>query len=86
MEAIAKTLYDYWFVQFDFPDANSKPYKLSGGKMVYNSLLKREIPINWEVKTLSQIANITMGQSPVGESYSGDGNGTLFFQGSTDFG
>ena len=44
LEAMAKTLYDYWFVQFDFPDANGRPYKSSGGKMVYNAELKREIP------------------------------------------
>ncbi|PDN09048.1 restriction endonuclease subunit S [Salmonella enterica subsp. enterica serovar Essen] len=86
LEAMAKTLYDYWFVQFDFPDANGKPYKTSGGKMVYNATLKREIPAGWDVRTLSKIANITMGQSPTGESYNGEGNGTLFFQGSTDFG
>lgn len=86
LEAMAKILYDYWFVQFDFPNANGKPYKSSGGKLVYNPIVKREIPIDWEVKNLSQIANITMGQSPVGESYNEDGNGTLFFQGSTDFG
>lgn len=53
LEAMAKTLYDYWFVQFDFPDANGKPYKTSGGKMVYNPTLKREIPEGWEVDTLS---------------------------------
>ncbi|MGV3344461.1 restriction endonuclease subunit S [Enterobacteriaceae bacterium LUAb1] len=86
LEAMAKTLYDYWFVQFDFPDANGKPYKTSGGKMEYNTTLKREIPAGWTVQTLSQIANITMGQSPAGESYNEDGIGTLFFQGSTDFG
>ncbi|CUU22831.1 hypothetical protein EM595_0594 [Duffyella gerundensis] len=86
LEAMAKTLYDYWFVQFDFPDANGKPYKTSGGKMAYNATLKREVPVGWAVNTLSQIANITMGQSPAGESYNEDGIGTLFFQGSTDFG
>ncbi|MCF1265861.1 restriction endonuclease subunit S [Morganella morganii] len=86
LEAMAKTLYDYWFVQFDFPDANGKPYKTSGGKMVYNATLKREIPAGWAVNTLSQIANITMGQSPAGESYNENRIGTLFFQGSTDFG
>jgi type I restriction enzyme S subunit len=48
LEAVAKTLYDYWFIQFDFPDANGKPYKTSGGKMVYNPTLKREIPEGWE--------------------------------------
>jgi type I restriction enzyme S subunit len=48
LEAIAKTLYDYWFVQFDFPDKNGMPYKTSGGKMVWNEELKREIPEGWE--------------------------------------
>ncbi|WP_172561204.1 restriction endonuclease subunit S [Vibrio parahaemolyticus] len=53
LEAMAKTLYDYWFVQFDFPDANGKPYKASGGKMVYNDTLKREIPADWHVNAIS---------------------------------
>ena len=48
LEAMAKTLYDYWFVQFDFPDANGKPYKTSGGKMVYSETLKGEIREGWE--------------------------------------
>ena len=52
---LAKTIYDYWFVQFDFPDENGKPYKTSGGKMVYNEVLKREIPEGWEVKKLGEI-------------------------------
>ena len=56
LEAMAKTLYDYWFVQFDFPDKNGKPYKSSGGKMVYNIVLKREIPEGWKVKKLRIIA------------------------------
>ena len=86
LEVMAKTLYDYWFVQFDFPDEEGKPYKSSGGKMVYNAELKREIPEGWGVKKLSQIANITMGQSPSGSSYNDDGIGEIFFQGSTDFG
>lgn len=55
LEAMAKTIYDYWFVQFDFPDANGKPYKTSGGKMVYNSTLKREIPDGWTDATIGQI-------------------------------
>ena len=55
LEAMAKTLYDYWFVQFDFPDQNSKPYKSSGGKMVYNQDLKREIPEGWGVEKLGDI-------------------------------
>ena len=52
---LAKTIYDYWFVQFDFPDENGKPYKTSGGKMVYNEVLKREIPEGWEVKKLGEV-------------------------------
>ena len=62
LEAIAKTLYDYWFVQFDFPDENNKPYKSSGGKMVYNDELKREIPEGWEVKRLGEYADIKRGE------------------------
>lgn len=86
LEAMAKTLYDYWFVQFDFPDQNGKPYKSSGGKMVYKPELKREIPEGWGVEKLEKITNITMGQSPKGTSYNEVGEGMLFFQGSTDFG
>ena len=55
LEAMAKLLYDYWFVQFDFPDENGKPYKSSGGKMVWNDELKREIPAGWEVTTIGSI-------------------------------
>ncbi len=62
LEAMAKLTYDYWFVQFDFPNKNGKPYKSSGGKMVYNEELKREIPEGWEVKRLEEIANITTGK------------------------
>ena len=53
LEALARQLYDYWFVQFDFPNEDGKPYKSSGGKMVYNPILKREIPEGWEIVTLS---------------------------------
>ena len=86
LEAMAKQLYDYWFVQFDFPDENGKPYKSSGGKMVWNDKLKREIPEGWSDGCFSDIANITMGQSPDGSSYNEEGNGVIFYQGSTDFG
>ena len=61
LEAMAKTLYDYWFVQFDFPDQNGKPYKSSGGKMVYNPELKREIPEGWGVENLFDIADVQYG-------------------------
>ena len=85
LEEMAKTLYDYWFVQFDFPDANGKPYKSSGGEMVFDETLKRKIPKGWEVKSLNQVADIVMGQSPDGASYNLEQEGTIFFQGSTDF-
>ena len=55
LEAMAKTLYDYWFVQFDFPDQNGKPFKSSGGKMVYNPELKREIPEGWGVESVGNL-------------------------------
>lgn len=61
LEAMAKLIYDYWFVQFDFPDAKGKPYKSSGGKMIYNQELKREIPLGWKVGTLLDIATFTNG-------------------------
>ena len=59
LENMAKTIYDYWFSQFDFPDKNSHPYKTSGGQMVYNEILKREIPAGWEVGKLSDIAEFS---------------------------
>lgn len=55
LEGMAKDLYDYWFVQFDFPDENGKPYKSSGGKMVWNEELKREIPEGWEATNIGAI-------------------------------
>lgn len=55
LDAMAKTLYDYWFLQFEFPNEEGKPYKSSGGKMVYNEQLKREIPEGWEVKKLGEL-------------------------------
>ncbi|RDK82966.1 type I restriction enzyme S subunit [Enterobacillus tribolii] len=58
LEAMAKTLYDYWFVQFDFPDANGKPYKTSGGKMVYNATLKRDIPVGWNLKPILECCDV----------------------------
>ena len=62
LEDMAKTLYDYWFVQFDFPDQNGKPYKSSGGKMVYHPELKREIPEGWGVEKLSHFLTIKNGK------------------------
>lgn len=74
LESMAKTLYDYWFVQFDFPDKNGKPYKSSGGKMVYNAELKREIPEGWVVKKLGEIvSNIGTGLNPRDNFVLGEG-------------
>ena len=86
LEALAKQLYDYWFVQFDFPNEEGKPYKSSGGAMAYNENLKRNIPEGWNDGIFADIANITMGQSPDGSSYNETGEGKIFYQGSTDFG
>lgn len=55
LESIAKTIYDYWFLQFEFPDKDGKPYKSNGGKMVWNDQLKQEIPEGWEVRKLKDI-------------------------------
>ena len=61
LEAMAKQLYDYWFVQFDFPDENGKPYKSSGNRMVWNNTLKRDIPDMWHCGNLFEIAKFTNG-------------------------
>ena len=76
LEAMARQLYDYWFLQFDFPDAHGKPYKSSGGKMTWNNKLKKEIPEGWEVKSIDEIeANIVTGKTPScadSENFNGD--------------
>lgn len=65
LEVMAKELYDYWFVQFDFPNEAGKPYKTSGGKMTFNTILKREIPEGWYVtKLCSCIKHINTGLNP----------------------
>ena len=59
---MVKLIYDYWFVQFDFPDENGKPYNSSGGKMVFNEEMKRDIPEGWEVVSFSNwISNYKSG-------------------------
>lgn len=62
LEATAKTLYDYWFVQFDFPDENSKPYRTSGGEMVWNEQLKRKIPKEWKVTNIGNLTTVVTGK------------------------
>ena len=85
LEAMAKLLYDYWFVQFDFPNAKGKPYKSSGGAMVHNAELKREVPEGWEVKPLERMAHLIMGQSPKGASYNTEGKGMPLVNGAADY-
>jgi len=86
LEETAQAIYKQWFVDFEFPDETGNPYKSSGGKMVCNEELEKEIPEGWKKGKLSDIANIIMGQSPNGETYNKDGNGMIFYQGRTDFG
>lgn len=69
LEQMAKLIYDYYFVQFDYPDENGKPYKSSGGAMKYNEILKREIPINWEVINSSERLKFTRGIEPGSSEY-----------------
>ena len=73
LQDIAKLIYDYWFVQFDFPDENGRPYKSSGGKMVYNDQLKQKIPEGWKVVKFSSIAKIISGFPFKSDSYVNNG-------------
>ena len=86
LEAMAKTLYNYWFLQFEFPNEDGKPYKSSGGKLVWNEVLKMEIPDKWGASTLGSVFRITMGSSPKGTTLNENKEGIEFYQGSTDFG
>lgn len=96
LEAMAKTLYDYWFVQFDFPDQNGKPYKSSGGKMIHNGTLKREIPEGWHDSNILAVADLHGGGTPTKkkpEYWGGkipfftptDADGTIFKFATKDF-
>lgn len=85
LEAIAKQLYDYWFVQFDFPGENGKPYKSSGGKMVWNEKLKREIPENWHSDNICLIADILSGGTPSKQINEYWNCGRIPFFGPTDY-
>lgn len=64
LESMAKTIYDYWFLQFEFPDKDGKPYKSNGGKMIWNDQLKQEIPEGWEVGTIEDLGEIISGGTP----------------------
>ena len=76
LEAMAKQLYDYWFVQFDFPNEEGKPYKSSGGKMIWNEKLKREIPMDWNEAKIKDVAHTYSGGTPTStnQDYYADGN------------
>ncbi|QTV07009.1 restriction endonuclease subunit S [Faecalibacter bovis] len=85
LEAMAKTLYDYWFVQFEFPNVEGKPYKSAGGKMVYNPTLKREIPEGWEVKFVDDLLRKNENNLKLNaKEYSSEGKFPIVDQ-STDF-
>ena len=62
LEKIARTLYNYWFVQFDFPNAEGKPYRASGGEMVYSEVLSKEIPKEWEIKRFGNMYEVRKGE------------------------
>ncbi len=68
LEAMAKRLYDNWYVQYDFPDKNGNPYKTTGGKMEYNPTLKREIPAGWEVNVVGNVCETVLGGTPSTEN------------------
>lgn len=81
LEAMAKLLYDYWFVQFDFPDENGRPYKSSGGKMVWNEKLKREIPQGWEPISINEVCTSCRGISYRKEDLVSENDGVLVLRG-----
>lgn len=83
LEKIAQTLFKHWFIDFEFPNDEGKPYKSSGGAMSPSEL--GDIPAGWKVGKLGDEFNIIMGQSPPGESYNEAEDGMIFFQGRTDF-
>lgn len=69
LEQMAKTIYDYWFLQFEFPNEEGKPYKSSGGKMVWNDELNQEIPEGWKVEQIEKYCNIFTGKKDVNQSF-----------------
>lgn len=81
---MARQLYDYWFAQFNFPDENGRPYKSSGGKMIWNDKLKHEIPEGWSVDNILSICEIKVGGTPSKSNSSYWDNGSIPFFGPTD--
>ena len=84
LEAMAKKLYDYWFVQFDFLNANGKPYKSSGGKMEWKKEIKYEVPAGWEVGTIFEVSDLKVGGTP-SKKIPNYWNGPIPFWGPTDY-
>jgi len=84
LEALAKTIYDYWFVQFDFPDAHGRPYRSSGGAMVWNDTLKREIPAGWVDDVLGNIVeNLDSKRVPLSRQQREQRSGSVPYYGAT---
>ncbi len=86
LEGVGRAIFKHWFVDFEFPNEEGKPYKSSGGEMIYNEELGKEIPKGWKVGKLGEICKIVMGQSPPGDTYNEIGEGMPFFQGVKDYG
>lgn len=84
LKSMTKTIYDYWFLQFEFPNEEGKPYKSSGGKMVWNDALKREIPEGWKASPYATFGNLLMGQSPKSDSYNNAGVGYPLINGAAE--
>ncbi len=78
LEALAKQLYDYWFVQFDFPNENGRPYKSNGGAMVWSEKLKRDIPALWDTKKVDDIAEVINGATPSTSDEQNYGGGVVW--------
>ncbi|WP_298319290.1 restriction endonuclease subunit S [uncultured Aquimarina sp.] len=86
LEETAQALYKHWFVDFEFPNAEGKPYKSSGGEMVFDEELEKNIPVGWRFGVFKDIANITMGQSPKGDTYNFINEGVALVNGPVEFG
>lgn len=84
LETMTKTLYGYWFMQFDFPDENGKPYRTSGGEMEWNEQLKREIPKGWGVTNIGKItANFDSRRIPLSQNERNSMKGDIPYYGAT---
>lgn len=86
LETIGQAIFKHWFIDFEFPNEKGKPYKSSGGEMVYSEELGKEIPKEWKSGVLGEICNVNMGQSPPSKTYNEEGVGIPFYQGVRDFG